>query len=60
MEPNLLALYEASNSAGRAQLPALRPGQAFGRTRGEEIGVAIRDNGTFMDPRSRADWWRGR
>jgi hypothetical protein len=23
-------------------------------------GVAIRDNGTFMDPRSRNDWWRGR
>ncbi len=60
VEPNLLALYQASNSAGRGQLPALQAGQAFGRARGDEIGVAIRDNGTFMDPRSRADWWRGR
>jgi len=60
VEPNLLALYQVSNSAGRGQLPALRPGQAFGYARGGETGVAIRDNGTFMDPRSRADWWRGR
>ncbi len=58
VEPNLLALYQSWNSAGRGQLPALRPGQAFGRARGGEIGVAIRDNGSFMDPRSRKDWWR--
>jgi hypothetical protein len=60
VEPSLLSLYQTWNSAGRGQLPALRPGQAFGRARGNEIGVAIRDNGAFMDPRSRADWWRGR
>jgi hypothetical protein len=60
VEPNLLTLYQASNSAGRGQLPALQAGQAFGRARSDEIGVAIRDNGTFMDPRSRNDWWRGR
>ncbi len=60
VEPNLLVLYQASNSAGRGRLPALRAGQAFGYARGGEIGVTIRDNGTFMDPRSRADWWRGR
>jgi hypothetical protein len=57
VEPNLLALYQAWNSAGRGRLPALRPGQAFGRARVGEIGVAIRDNGSFMDPRSRKDWW---
>jgi hypothetical protein len=60
VDPNLLALYQESNSTGRGQLPALRSGQAPGRARGAEIGVAIRDNGTFMDPRSRNDWWRGR
>ena len=45
---------------GRARLPALEAGQAFGRARGGEIGVAIRDAGTFMDPRSDKDWWQGR
>ncbi len=60
VEPNLLALYEAWNDDGRSSLPALQAGQAFGRARGGEIGVAIRDNGTFLDPRSRKDWWQGR
>jgi len=59
VEPNLLALYERMNAAGRGQLPALRAGQAFGRARGDEIQVAIRDTGRFMDPRTRKDWWRG-
>lgn len=58
VEPSLLALYRAWNDAGRGKLPALRGGQAFGRARGDEIGVAIRDTGTFMDPRSRKDWWQ--
>jgi len=60
VEPSLLALYQAWNEAGRGHLPALRAGQAFGRARGSEIGVVIRDNGAFMDPRSRKDWWQGR
>jgi hypothetical protein len=60
VEPSLLGLYQDWNAAGRGKLPALLPGQAFGRARGAAIGVAIRDNGTFMDPRSRKDWWRGR
>lgn len=60
VEPNLLALYERMNAAGRRQLPALRAGQAFGRARGNEVQVAIRDTGRFMDPRVRKDWWRGR
>lgn len=57
VEPSLLALYRSMNDAGRGQLPALRAGQPFGRARTTEIGVAIRDAGTFMDPRSRQDWW---
>jgi hypothetical protein len=60
VEPSLLALYQEQNAAGRSKLPALHPGQAFGRAKGDAVGVAIRDNGTFMDPRSRKDWWRGR
>lgn len=60
VEPRLLALYQSCDKAGRGELPALPAGQAFGRARGEQIGVAIRDNGTFMDPRSRKDWWQGR
>ncbi len=60
VEPRLLALYQSRNDAGRGHLPALRAGQALGRARNDEIGVAIRDYGTFMDPRSRKDWWQGR
>ncbi len=55
--PDLLALYERLNAAGRRELPALRAGQALGRARGQEIRVAIRDTGRFMDPRVRKDWW---
>jgi len=60
VEPNLLALYQSWNEAGRGSLPALRAGQPFGRARGDEIQVAIRDTGAFMDPRMRGDWWQGR
>ncbi len=60
VEPRLLALYEAWNAAGRGHLPALRAGQALGRALGNEVRVAIRDSGSFLDPRSRKDWWRGR
>jgi len=60
VEPRLLALYRAWDTAGRGRLPALEAGQAFGRARGGEIGVAIRDTGSFMDPRSLRDWWQGR
>lgn len=60
VEPRLLALYNQMNSAGRAQLPALNAGQAFGTAIVQGIGVSIRDTGSFMDPRSRKDWWQGR
>lgn len=60
VEPRLLALYEQWNAAGRGRLPALRAGQAIGRARSGAVGVAIRDSGTFLDPRSRKDWWQGR
>jgi hypothetical protein len=60
VEPNLLGLYQSLNQSGRGRLPALRAGQAFGRAKGGEIKVAIRDGGAFFDPRSRNDWWRSR
>ena len=58
-EPRLRQLYAEMVNAGRQRLPALRAGQAFGRASGGQIGVAIRDQGAFMDPRSRKDWWQG-
>ncbi|MER3399240.1 MAG: hypothetical protein C4316_12080 [Chloroflexota bacterium] len=60
VEPGLLNLYRQQNAAGRNLLPALKWQQPFGRANGTEIKVAIRDMGTFMDPRSRKDWWHGR
>jgi hypothetical protein len=58
VEPTLRDLYQRLNSDGRIALPALRAGQPFGRAAGSEIGVVVRDKGSFMDPRSRKDWWR--
>ncbi len=60
VEPNLLALYNSMNASGRARLPALFAGQGIGRAITTEIGAAIRDSGSFMDPRSRKDWWQGK
>ena len=60
VDPGLLALYRQLNAAGRSELPALLPGQPLGRALGPEIDVAIRDGGSFLDPRSRKDWWQGR
>ncbi len=55
---DLLALYQQMNSAGRGNLPALRARQPFGTAKSNEVKVAVRDNGAFMEPRSRKDWWR--
>lgn len=54
----LLALYEEKNEAGRSELPALRNNEPFATALGTEIRIAIRDTGTFMEPRSRKDWWK--
>jgi hypothetical protein len=56
--PSLLELYNTLNARGRDQLPALRAGQAFAHTRATPLALAIRDNGSFMEARSRKDWWR--
>ncbi len=60
VDPGLLALYNYWDGAGRGRLPALNQGQPLGRAIGNEIGVVIRDWASFMDPRSRKDWWYGR
>ena len=60
VDPNLLSLYRQANAEGRGNLPALRNGDALGTARSAEVLVAVRDRGTFMDPRSRKDWWKGR
>ncbi|MCB0095014.1 MAG: SH3 domain-containing protein [Caldilineaceae bacterium] len=57
VDPNLLALYRSSNAGGRHQLPALHNGDVVGIAADGELRVSIRDNGEFMDPRSRKDWW---
>jgi hypothetical protein len=63
VDPNLLALYRAQNNADgwrtNNRLPALRNDQPLGTMLGEEVRVVIRDKGSFMDPRSSKDWWRG-
>lgn len=57
VEPTLLAMYRRWDAAGREWLPALESGQPFARALGVGAALAIRDCGTFMDPRSRKDWW---
>ncbi|HXF63099.1 MAG TPA: hypothetical protein VNK95_15850 [Caldilineaceae bacterium] len=59
VDPNLLALYRSLHQAGRTSLPALRAGDPIGSARSDVIQVAVRDTGSFMDPRSRKDWWVG-
>ena len=60
VEPRLLALYTASNQGGgaRVRLPALKAGQAFGRSKETEVKFTIRDTGSFMEPRNTQNWWR--
>lgn len=59
VDPSLLALYRKENDAGRKKLPALRNGEVIGVASGTSIKVAVRDTGSFMDPRARKDWWIG-
>lgn len=58
VDPTLLALYTQLNAAGRDNLPALRRSDVIGTAFSDGIFVAIRDTGSFMDPRSGKDWWQ--
>lgn len=60
VDPDLVDLYRDLHDDGRKELPALKGHQAFGKALNSEIKVAVRDTGSFLDPRSRNDWWRGR
>jgi hypothetical protein len=59
VDANLLALYKQLDAAGRQSLPALRNGESLGTVGALPPKIAIRDEGSFMDPRSRWDWWQG-
>lgn len=58
VDPNLLALYQQLHNEGRHKMPVLKLGQKIGTAKSNEVRIAIRDSGTFMDPRSKLDWWK--
>lgn len=58
VDPALIACYNQLDQAGREELPALWAGEKIGEASGGEVLVAIRDTGSFMDPRWRFDWWQ--
>ena len=57
VNPGLIALYQATNAAGRGQLPALRNGDIIGIADRGTVKIATRDTGQFLDPRACKDWW---
>jgi hypothetical protein len=57
VEPSLGALYAANDAQGRAELPAVGGDEPIGRAIGGKILVAIVDSGSYLDPRSKKDWW---
>jgi hypothetical protein len=59
VDPSLLRLYRSLDQAGRTALPGLRLTDPIGTARLLPLRVAVRDAGSFMDPRSRKDWWQG-
>jgi hypothetical protein len=58
VDPNLLAAYQAGNAGGRKALPGLHKGEMVGVASGANMIIAMRSDGTFLDPRSQGDWWR--
>jgi hypothetical protein len=62
IEPQLLALYRAQLQNGRratGRLPGVKNNQPVGAALSNVIAVAVRDQGAYLDPRSRKDWWQG-
>ena len=53
-DPNLVKLFQESEGS---ELPGLTLDTPVGVAAGEELIVAMRDNGTFLDARSQRDWW---
>ncbi len=64
-DPNLLSLYNQldaqkyPNSKIRLKLPIVKGKQVIGTSKGEEVRVAVRNSGEFIDPRLKNSWWRG-
>jgi hypothetical protein len=58
VDPNLVALYQRLDAAGRHRLPAVNNGSIIGTAQGNEVDVIVRDSGSFLDPRSWQDWWQ--
>ena len=58
VDPGLVARYGEAEAGGRQMLPALHNGEQLGVAAAGEVKVVIRDTGSFMDPRSRKDWWK--
>lgn len=52
-DPNLVKLFRESKGS---ELPGLSPDTPVGIAT-DELIVAIRDNGKFLDARSKKDWW---
>ncbi len=59
VDPALLQLYRTLDAAGRSWLPAVHSQEQVGSGADAPAKIAVRDSGSFMDPRSRKDWWRG-
>ena len=57
VDPALVSLYQRLDAEGRGRLPALRNGERLGNASSDVVKVAIRDTGSFMEPRSRKDRW---
>ncbi len=57
VNPGLIALYQATNAAGRSQLPALRNGDIIGIADRGAVKIATRDTGQFLDPRACKERW---
>lgn len=60
VEPSLQKMYDRQSLTGRVLLPALSSEQPIGRAFSTELRIAIRVDGTWLDPRSKKDWWRGK
>jgi hypothetical protein len=59
VDPAIVRRYREMNDAGRDMLPALCNGDRVGWAVNNQVRVAVRDTGSFLDPRSRKDWWQG-
>ena len=57
-DPNLVALYEQLDSAGRHWLPGVYNDSVVAVALEGEVRVSLRDSGSFLDPRSWKDWWQ--